>query len=172
MDSKRRNNLILGAILVVLGIVLMAAKLLKDESDAVILLLIGGAFFAWYLQKRAYALLIPSCILLGLGLGRVVATAFNISGGMEEIGLGVGFCAIYIIDLALQKKASWWPLIPGGILITIGITEVSQAAEDLFAVGWPLIIIVIGAVVLLNSLGVFGRKPTDEVPPVDETEES
>ncbi|MEJ2561204.1 MAG: hypothetical protein P8Z42_00815 [Anaerolineales bacterium] len=172
MDSKRRNNIILGAILVVLGIVLMAAKLLKDESDAAILLLIGGAFFAWYIQKRAYALLIPSCILLGLGLGRIVATAFNISGGMEEIGLGVGFSAIYIIDLILHRKASWWPLIPGAILLIIGLTEVSKAAEDLFAVGWPLIIIVIGAVVLLNALGVFGRKQMEEAPPEDEIEES
>ncbi len=171
MDSKKRNNIILGAILIVLGLVLMAAKLLQDESDAVILLLIGGAFLAWYFQNRAYGLLIPSCILLGLGLGRIVAGAFDITGGMEEIGLGAGFCAIYVIDLALNRKASWWPLIPGGILLVIGITELSEAFEDFFAVGWPLVIVIIGVLVLLNALGLFGKKRVEETSTTVEIEE-
>lgn len=171
MDAKKRNNIILGAILIVLGIVLMAAKLLKDESDAAILLLIGAAFLAWYFQNRAYGLLIPSCILLGLGLGRIVASAFDVTGGMEEIGLGVGFCGIYAIDLALHRKASWWPLIPGSILLVIGITELSEAFEDFFAVGWPLIIVVIGVLVLLNSLGLFRRKDQEESSAVEKTKE-
>ena len=171
MDTKKRNNIILGAFLVVLGLVLMAAKLLQDESDAAILLLIGAAFLAWYFQNRAYGLLIPSCILLGLGLGRIVANAFDLTGGMEEIGLGVGFCAIYVIDLVLHRKASWWPLIPGSILLVIGITDLSEAFEDFFAVGWPLIIVVIGVVVLLNALGVFRSKDLEEVAVVDEAEE-
>lgn len=171
MDAKKRNNMILGAILIVLGIVLMAAKLLQDESDAAILLLIGAAFLAWYFQNRAYGLLIPSCILLGLGLGRIVASAFDITGGMEEIGLGAGFCAIYAIDLAMHRKASWWPLIPGCILLVIGITELSEAFEDFFAVGWPLIIVVIGVLVLLNALGVMGRKDKQEAAAVEEAEE-
>ncbi len=171
MDSKKRNNIILGAILIVLGVVLLAAKLLEDESDAVILLLIGGAFLAWYFQNRAYGLLIPSCILLGIALGRIVATAFDITGGMEEIGLGTGFCAVYVIDLVLHRKASWWPLIPGGILLVIGITELSEAAEDFFAVGWPLIIVIIGVLVLLNALGMFRRKGQEEPSEVEKTEE-
>ena len=171
MDSKKRNNIILGAFLIVLGLVLMAAKLLQDESDAAILLLIGAAFLAWYFQNRAYGLLIPSCILLGLGLGRIVASAFDVTGGMEEIGLGVGFSAIYVIDLALHRKASWWPLIPGCILLVIGITELSEAFEDFFAVGWPLVIVVIGVLVLLNALGVFRGKEQEEVAAVDEAEE-
>jgi len=171
MDTKKRNNIILGAFLIVLGLVLMAAKLLQDESDAAILLLIGAAFLVWYFQNRAYGLLIPSCILLGLGLGRIVASTLDVTGGMEEIGLGVGFCAIYVIDLVLHRKASWWPLIPGCTLLVIGITELSEAFEDFFAVGWPLIIVAIGAVVLLNTLGVFGGKKQQEAAVIEEAEE-
>jgi hypothetical protein len=171
MDSKKRNSIILGVILIVLGIVLMAAKLLQDESDAAILLLIGGAFLAWYSQNRAYGLLFPACILLGLGLGRIAASLLNVSGGMEEIGIGAGLCAIYVIDLVLHRRASWWPLIPGGILLVVGITELSDAFQDFFAIGWPLIIVFIGALVLLNALGVFGRKAPQEGAAVEEGEE-
>ncbi len=171
MDAKKRNSIILGVILIVLGIVLMAAKLLQDESDAAILLLIGAAFLAWYFQNRAYGLLIPSCIFLGLGLGRVLASTLDVAGGMEEIGLGAGFCAIYVIDLVLHRKASWWPLIPGVVLLVVGITELSEAFEDFFAIGWPLIIVVIGAVVLLNALGVFGRKDRPEAAASEDAEE-
>ena len=172
MDNKNRGNIILGAVIIVLGLALFAMQMLKDSSEAVVLLLIGAAFTAWYFSSRNYGLLIPGCILLGLGLGRVGQTVFETSQGMEQIGLGIGFCGIYVIDLIYQGKSSWWPLIPGGILILTGIAEVSDALEGLKDVGWPLIIVIVGVVVLLNALGVFKRKGQVEETAPEEVEEN
>lgn len=170
MEDKRRGNIVLGSILIVLGIGLVALQLFEGFSDAVILFLIGGAFVAGYLYRRAYGLLIPGCILLGLGLGKVGESALTAFGGMEQLGLGVGFVAIYVIDLVYQGKSSWWPLIPGGILVATGLSEGSKTFERLFSVGWPLIFVFIGLLLLAGAFGLFGRKPVEEVSDIQETE--
>ncbi len=163
MNDKRRGNIVLGSILIVLGIGLVALQLFEGFSDAVILFLIGGAFIAWYLYSRAYGLLIPGCILLGLGLGKVGESALTTFGGMEQLGLGVGFVAIYVIDLVYQGKSSWWPLIPGGILILTGLAQGSETFERLLEVGWPLIFVFIGLLLLAGAFGLIGRKEPEQV---------
>jgi hypothetical protein len=168
MDEQRQGRIVVGAILIVLGIGLIVLQLFEGFSDAVFLFLIGGAFVAGYLYKRAYGLLIPGGILLGLGLGKVGESALTAFGGMEQLGLGVGFVSIYVIDLVYTGSSSWWPLIPGGILIIIGLSEGSEAFERLFSVGWPLIIVFIGLLLLAGGFGLFGRKRDEEVMEVEE----
>jgi hypothetical protein len=141
MNKQNRRQLAIGAALVVLGVVLVALLFLEGSSEAeslflIGLFLIGGVFVAGYLYSRAYGLLIPGCILLGLGLGPLVGGGpvdvefgpgiqVTISSFGEDtfvlLGLGVGFVAIYVIPLVYQGRSHWWPLIPGLILILLGL---------------------------------------------------
>jgi hypothetical protein len=163
MDEKSRGRIVLGSILIILGVGLIVLQLFEGFSDAVILFLIGGAFVAWYLYSRSYGLLIPGGILLGLGLGKVGESALTSFGGMEQLGLGVGFVSIYVIDLVYRGSSNWWPLIPGGILIIIGLSKGSETFERLFSVGWPLIIVFVGLLLLAGAFGLFGRKKGEDV---------
>ncbi len=75
------------------------------------------------------------------------------------IGLGLGFLAIYLVDLAVNRsKALWWPVIPGGILTVVGglveADEVGLLVDT--SLVWPIVLIGIGAVLLLVQLG---RRP-------------
>ena len=158
MDDQRRGRITLGAILIFLGVGLFAVQFFEGFGDTFVLFLIGGAFTAWYLYRRAYGLLIPGCILLGLGLGTVGEDALLSFKGLEEIGLGVGFVALWVIPLVYEGKSIWWPLIPGLILIVVGLSEGSAAFDRLLEVGWPLIIVFIGLVLLAGAIGLFGRK--------------
>jgi hypothetical protein len=168
MDDKARGRVVLGGILIVLGIGLFLLQFFEGFGEAFYLFLIGGAFTAWYLYSRAYGLLIPGCILLGLGLGTVGEDAFMSFRGLEEIGLGVGFVALWVIPLIYEGKSIWWPLIPGVILIIVGLSEGNEAFERLFEVGWPLIIVFIGLSLLAGAFGLIGRKHSDETAHTDE----
>jgi hypothetical protein len=162
MDDKSRSRVVLGAILIILGAGLFALQFFEGFSEAFYLFLIGGAFTAWYLYSKSYGLLIPGCVLLGLGLGTVGEEALLSFKGLEEIGLGVGFVALWVIPLIYEGKSIWWPLIPGVILISVGLSEGSAAFERLFEVGWPLIIVFIGLLLLAGSFGLFGRKKPED----------
>jgi hypothetical protein len=170
MEEQRRGQLVLGGILIILGIGLLALQLMEGFGDAVILFLIGGLFVAGYLYRRAYGLLIPGCILLGLGLGKVGESTILAFGGFEQLGLGVGFVAIYVIDLVYTGASSWWPLIPGLILIVTGLAEGSATFERLISVGWPIIIIFIGLLSLAAAFGLTGRKKPVAVEVAEEPE--
>ena len=162
MEERRQGRLFAGAILVLLGLGLFAVQFVEGFGEALILFLIGGAFVAGYLYRRAYGLLIPGCILIGIGLGSLgEGTVFGV-GDLSSIGLGLGFIAIYVIALVYQGESHWWPLIPGGILVILGLAAGSKAFEQLLSVGWPLIIVFVGLVLLAGAFGVFGRQPKAE----------
>jgi len=162
MEEKRQNSLVAGAILILLGAGFFALQFMQGFGEAVIFFLIGGAFMIGYLFRRAYGLLIPGGILLGLGLGSVGESTFRSFGGIQGIGLGVGFVSIYLIQLIYVGKSHWWPLIPGGVLILTGFASASRDFEHLLSVGWPLILILVGLLLLAGAFGITGRRNRGE----------
>ncbi|HEV8636968.1 MAG TPA: hypothetical protein VG370_22335 [Chloroflexota bacterium] len=151
------NRALAGAVLIVLGLGLFALQIVGGLGDAVVLFLIGGVFVFFYFARRVYGLLIPGCVLLGLGLGRVGEVAGFARGEVEGIGLGAGFLAIYLIDTIYRRRSHWWPLIPGLILTLGGIVRLSADAQRLLSVGWPILLILAGLVLLAGGLGI-GRR--------------
>ena len=162
MDEKSQSKITAGAILILLGVGFFALQFMEGFGEAVMFFLIGGAFMVGYLFRRAYGLLIPGGILLGLGLGSVGETTFQSFGDIKGIGLGVGFVSIYLIHLIYVGKSHWWPLIPGGILIVAGFASASRNFERLLSVGWPLILILVGLLVLAGAFGITGRRNREE----------
>jgi hypothetical protein len=164
MNGKNRRQLVIGSVLIILGVGLLALQYVEGLSASVILFLIGALFVAGYLYSRAYGLLIPGCILLGLGLGLVGEGSIE---SFDEdrfvlLGLGVGFIALWVIPLIYQNRSIWWPRIPGAILIIVGLIQGNESFEKLFEVGWPLIIVLIGLLILAGAFGLIGRKREDE----------
>jgi hypothetical protein len=158
MNEESRRRIIVGAVLILLGIAWFALQFTQGFGDAAILFLIGGAFVAGYFYRRAYGFLIPGCILLGLGLGSVGESTFFGVSDFSQIGLGVGFLAIYVIDRVYRGSTSWWPLIPGGILVVTGIATLSENLGQIIEVGWPLILVLVGLLLIGGAFGLFGRK--------------
>ena len=163
MEEKRQSSLVAGAILILLGVGFFALQFMQGFGEAVIFFLIGGAFMVGYLFRRAYGLLIPGGILLGLGLGSVGESTFQSFGDIQGIGLGVGFVSIYVIHLIYVGKSHWWPLIPGGILIVTGFASASKDVERLLSIGWPLILIFVGLLILAGAFGITGRRKREDI---------
>jgi hypothetical protein len=158
MDEETRRRVIVGSILILLGIAWFALQFTQGFGDAAILFLIGGAFVAGYFYRRAYGLLIPGCILLGIGLGSVGESSLFGVSDFSQIGLGVGFIAIYVIDRVYRGSTPWWPLIPGGILIVTGVATLSEDLGRIIEVGWPLILVLAGLLLIGGAFGLFGTK--------------
>lgn len=65
-----RGSLTGGLVLIALGLAFLAMQLFEQIGGSVVLLSLGAAFLTAHLIYRVYGLLIPGCILFGLGAGR------------------------------------------------------------------------------------------------------
>jgi len=157
--SDNRGSMIAGFILIALGLSFLAVQFLEDVSGAIVLLALGAAFLIAHVVYRTYGLLVPACILLGLGAG-VLAEDFGAGGASVLIGLGTGFIAIWAIDRALTrtgpKAASWWPLIPGGIVLIVGLGSYFGGLESLFPALLGIGLLAIGVFVIVRAVRESG----------------
>ena len=143
-----------GVILIVIGMTLLAVQWLHLDAD-VIVLVIGLVFAGAYAATRRYGLLIPAGILTGLGAG-ILLEDLGLTREPVVLGLGLGFVAIYAVDLLTtgsRDRARWWPLVPGAILVVIAGAGGAFGNEGARAIeqGWPVILIAIGAWLLLRD---------------------
>ena len=149
-----RAHTVPALVLIGFGVVLLMAQLTGVGAEAVVAV-IGVGFVIGYAATRRYGLLIAGSIMTGLGIGIVIETqATGSQGEPVLLGLGIGFLAIYAVDAVIRRAdAHWWPVIPGGILTTIGVLIGTGRESWLENAGswWPAILIVIGALILLTG---------------------
>lgn len=153
MTLQNRGRVFVGAVLIGLGLVLLVSQFLVGFGDSVFAIATSAALIGGYFYRRAYGLLVLGCLLLGLGIGQLAGRIYSPVGDLSAIGLGIGFVAIYVIDFLYRRTTHWWPLVPGAVLIIIGLAEGNPVVQYWLSVGWPLILVVIGIVILAGSLG-------------------
>ena len=155
MKSARSRRITAGVTLIGLGLGLYVFQRFEGMGEAAVFVVIGAAFLAAYLYNRVYGYLVPAGILLGLGTGTVLGHQQHGYGDPTLLGLGGGFVLIFVVALIYERKSHWWPLIPGAALILAGLPMGSGIFEYLFE-NWPLILVVIGALILVGGLGRKG----------------
>jgi Na+/H+ antiporter NhaD/arsenite permease-like protein len=162
MTTPRHRRVTTGIVLIVIGTLLYVLNRVQGIGQSAILLVLGSLFLAGYLYRRHYGLLIPAGVLLGLGAGSLGAQTWFEFGEPALLGLGAGFVSIFLIALLVERKSHWWPLIPGGVLILLGLPETEQIVHYVFD-NWPLILVAVGLIILLSSLA-RQRAPEDTPP--------
>lgn len=147
-SRDKSGRLVAGVSLVVAGLGLFALEAFDTGGDVAILFAIGAVFLAFYFMRRIYGLLVAGSIILGVGLGQFLDQTTDFSGDVNVIGIGLGFVAIYVIDRLRRSTAHWWPLVPGGILLVIGISSLAGARAELI---WPAMLVVAGVALLIGA---------------------
>jgi Na+/H+ antiporter NhaD/arsenite permease-like protein len=160
MDEGGRRRLVAGTVLILLGGALFVVQQFEGISFEAVFFLVGGIFLAAYLFKKEYGLLIPGCIMLGMGTGASLRGDSDLFGNTMIFGLGLGFVAIFLIALLYERRSHWWPLIPGAVLILISIRDAEEIIHYLFTRGWPLILVFVGLMILLGAFGKPRRRGT------------
>jgi hypothetical protein len=162
-----QRTLVPGLFLIGLGVVLLLVQTTSIGGESVVAV-IGAAFLVTYFVTRIYGFLVPAGIMLGLGLGILWQVDAGSEGGAVLIGLGLGFASIWLIGTLMRDSVNhWWPLIPGGIIVTIGVLVEAEQTGLIEEYGnlWPLILVVIGAVLLLVQLTRPSAPKPDAGPP-------
>ena len=152
MDRAKQQQMISGVAIISLGLALYFLQRTQSLGNAAVFFIVGAFFLAAYLYRRAHGLLIPACILLGLGSGKMFEASDWSVGDATKLGLGFGFVAIFVIALLYERRSHWWPLIPGGILILLGFPDTEGVVAWMFE-NWPLILVFIGVLVFIGAFG-------------------
>lgn len=164
MEAATKSRVASGLTLILLGLGLYGMRYFDDLGESVTLTLLGGLCIAAYLYSRVYPILIVGGIVLGLGIGSFGERTFLFVGEFTEVGLGVGFVLVYLIALLYEGRSSWWPLIPGAVFLLLGFRAWRRFRLFLFSEGWPLILVIIGALILLGAIG-RGRRTKQQGEP-------
>jgi len=152
MNANPRQ-IIPGLILIALGIAFLLMQYF-EFGPGLFLTLLGLVFLIPYAFTRSYGLLIPGGILAGIGIGLVFERVLARPDVTVSMGLGLGFIAIFVVQRVVAGASHWWPLVPGGILLLVGLAETMPQAQQVLERGWPVILIVIGLGILAGQFVV------------------
>jgi hypothetical protein len=165
MNSKRRNDLIGGLLLISIGGLVLVGKFvdLAGIPDAGLFFLpaLGALFMLAGILSRNAGLMVPGGILSGIGWGvYLVAGPYSWQSELEQGGLfmlafGLGWASITVVSALFAKKTAWGALIPAAVLATIGVALLSGGVlMDVLEVAgklWPVALIVAGAATIYKT---------------------
>jgi hypothetical protein len=91
-----------------------------------VLVALGMAMLAWGIFEHIFGLIIPGCLLLGVGIGNYLAWGTGIEpSALSQTGImlvcfGLGFALIILFSRVITPYFVWWPIIPGAVLAVVG----------------------------------------------------
>jgi hypothetical protein len=119
--------LVPGGVFCGLGICFIFSDLRVVDFFFYVLVGLGSALLLWGGIRRLQGLIIPGCILLGIGLGLYMAwgrageSSSLARTGIMLVWFALGWGLITLFDRINFNRFIWWPLIPGGVLFMVGL---------------------------------------------------
>lgn len=153
-----RDAMLGGLVLILIGAVALISQLWPD-LDRYLPLVVGLGLLAVFAISRNYLALVFAGIMTGIGVALLISGTFpqwDADGPAATLGLGFGFVSVWLISRLMRlKEHHFWPLIPGGILLTVGIALsletmglLSERALELVA---PIVLLVIGGLIVVAA---------------------
>jgi|GEM_PF-1106385 len=147
METRRRRNITLGVVLIVLGVLFLLNNLdviyVQDWWPILLIILGVGFFIGWVTDRRQSGLLMPAGILLVIGCQFLFLHA---SWPIYVLAPAIGFWLMYLLG-----ESTIGLLIPALILTVIPLAAWFQ--NTVFEALWPIIFILAGI-----ALVIWGRR--------------
>ncbi|HEX6199312.1 MAG TPA: hypothetical protein VF150_03530 [Thermoanaerobaculia bacterium] len=163
MAELETRRMTAGAVLIAVGLAFYVLQRVEGLGGEIVLGVLGLAFLVGYLWRRAYPLLVPAGLLLGLTAGIYLddVLAPRVEGVL--LGLGCGFLFIWLVSLVYERRNVWWPLFPGAALVLFSFPVTKAWAERLFE-NWPLLLVAVGVLLVIAGLVRSRRRPVAAPP--------
>ena len=152
-DEQRRPGLPwIGVFLLVFGAILLIEQALPEYSrigDTALLAAGLASLVVWVLRRGTIALY-AGAFLTALALP---GTIEGLQGG--DLGPGWGTLFFGLAFLFIAAVRSWrgggvgWQALYGGVLILIGGSQIAK--PDMAALAWPILLVVVGAILLFRG---------------------
>ena len=153
LDREQWWALIPGFVLLSLGILIGTTELLPGlEGEWMGALFLGGvglAFWAIFLVRRDFWwAIIPGGVLWTVALVSGLSSALpgELTGGILFLGLGLTFALLSLVRTPEGRLR--WALIPGGIMLLLGLIVTISAGGSVFVYLWPAALILAGLYML------------------------
>ena len=144
----------LGMLLVLVGAGLLIEYFVPAVSPGTLILFaISLAFLAGWIFGSSRVAMIPGLLILALAVARLVDELHVYSGpGTTSLCVAVAFLLIWLVGYVRGRRATW-PLWGAAIFGLIGAVQVSGRIAAIPELGalWPLAIIILGILLLLNA---------------------
>lgn len=128
----------------------------------------GVSLLLWGILARIFGLIIPGCILSGVGFGIYQAWGTNADlNGLARTGImlvifALGWGMITVFSRPMVQQFVWWPLIPGGVMAITGyglyIGGAPNTAINFIGNTGSIGLILLGLYLLLMRRGIRGSK--------------
>jgi len=153
------NRRTLAIILLCVGLFALVQRYFGPDWNQLLLVGIGAAFIVASLVSRTWGLLVPGCIIIGVGAGVLArhAVEFGRAGraGVFLICMGSGFFLITILSAIGFRKRALWAMIPGSVLVLVGAAQLLdpdyRAYFRFLNDIWPIALILAGVWLLIAS---------------------
>jgi hypothetical protein len=153
-DEQRRPGLPwIGVFLLVFGGILLVEQTLPEYrriGDAALLAAGLASLVVWAIRRSTIALY-AGAFLTALALPGAIE---GLQGG-RDLGPGWGTFFFGLAFLFIAAVRAWrgggfgWQLLYGGVLVLIGGSQIAK--PDLAAIAWPILLVVIGAILLIRG---------------------
>jgi hypothetical protein len=153
-ESVRGRRIAAVVLLVVAGAALAGPYVPFNWRDG-FLLLMGVGFIVWSALARSPGLLVPGCVLVGVGGGILLRAEYG--GGAFLLAMAGGFLLLAGLTRVMFRdhKGANWPLWPAAGLAFAGLmTSAGPDAREWFRTArpyWPYVIIVVALFLLLSK---------------------
>ena len=129
---KIRPRATMGILLVLGGILLLlqSLNLLRGTWENVIWTVVLGAVGIYFISlfftnRKNWWWLLPGIILIGIAVSNLLEIALPQASYLNDLivlgSIGIAFVAVYFND-----RVNWWALIPGGVLLTLGVVSLAD----------------------------------------------
>ena len=164
MEKRRRNNIVLGIILILVGAFFFAQQLIPGMQDLVewswplLVVTAGGLFLVFAIAGNNPDMAVPGAIIGGIGgLLYWQEMTGNWDSWAYAWTLIPGFVGLGVILQGLLAGRARQGLSSGGFLVLISLTLFTIFAStfgssQLAAVFWPVLLILLGLWILVRRL--------------------
>ncbi|WP_438480387.1 hypothetical protein [Oleiharenicola lentus] len=153
-DAVRSRRVTAGVLLVVAAVALLSRYVPLNWRDS-FLPLIGVGFIVWAGLSRTQGLLVPGCILVGVGTGIMLRGAYGNEAFL--FSMAGGFLLISVVTKLMFPaiKGCWWTIWPAAGLAFAGVMAASgpNAREWWRSVRplWPWVLVAVAVFLLLTK---------------------